>query len=175
MDSLVCAFRAEFESEDMTSHIAILQKLFMDMNIELRNHNQNELSEIMLTLRIMSKLGKEYNSFRDVWDSLPSEKQTFASLIERFCDIEKRETSSLQLVDRRFSRVNRRLLFQVKTRRGRKECETRKTGSRVKAASLDIGECPECPAKTEDQTSWERLQNRRYRHRSLVQQQVDRG
>ena len=96
LDSIVEQFYRlqKDESEDIITHIATLQKIFMDMNIELKNHQQNELSEIMLTLRIMSTLGKEYNSFRDVWDSLPSEKQTLTSLIERLCNIEKREAKS---------------------------------------------------------------------------------
>ena len=91
LDSIVEQFYRvqKDETEDMITHIANLQKLFMDMNVELRNHKLNELSEIMLTLRIMSTLGKEYNSFRDVWDSLPADKQTLSLLIERLYNIEK--------------------------------------------------------------------------------------
>ncbi|XP_028966619.1 uncharacterized protein LOC114828079 [Galendromus occidentalis] len=94
LDSLVEQFYRlqKDDSEDMITHIATLQKLFMDMNLELKKHHQNELSEIMLTLRIMSTLGKEYNSFRDVWDTIPAGEQTVNLLIEKLCNIEKRDS-----------------------------------------------------------------------------------
>jgi hypothetical protein len=51
------------------------------------NHNENALSEHMLTGRILSTLGKEY-SFKDVWDTIPASTQTLNLLIEKFCAIE---------------------------------------------------------------------------------------
>ena len=149
VDSLVEQFYRlqRDESEDMITHISILQKLFMDMNIELRNHNQNELSEIMLTLRIMSTLGKEYNSFRDVWDSLPSEKQTLASLIERLCNIEKRETAAGERV---FLARKQKTVAPSKDKK-KKERVIDKKKFPCKGCN-ELGHwIAECPAKTEDQ------------------------
>jgi len=61
--------------EDITTHVVKLQKLFVDLNDELTKHNENTLSERMLTGRMLSTLGKEYN-FKDVWDTIPTSTQT---------------------------------------------------------------------------------------------------
>jgi hypothetical protein len=67
---------------------AKLQKLFVDLNDELAKHNENMLSERMLTGRILSTLGKEYDNFKDVWDTIPTNAQTLNLLIEKLCAIE---------------------------------------------------------------------------------------
>jgi len=43
------------------------------------------LSECMLTGRILSTLGKKYNSFKDVWDTIPTSTQTVNLLIKKPC------------------------------------------------------------------------------------------
>ena len=79
------------DQEDISAHIAKLQKLFMDLNDELAKHKENTLSERILNGRIMSTLGKEFDNFRDLWDTIPAEKQTLNLLIEKLCTIETRE------------------------------------------------------------------------------------
>ena len=69
-------------------HVAKLQKLFVDLNDELAKHSENTLSECMLTGRILSTLGKEYDNFKDVWDTIPTSTQTVNLLIEKLCAIE---------------------------------------------------------------------------------------
>ena len=49
---------------------------FVDLNDELAKHSENRLSEHMLTGRILSTLCKEYDSFKDVWDTIPTSAQT---------------------------------------------------------------------------------------------------
>jgi hypothetical protein len=74
--------------EDISTHVAKLQKLFVNLNNELAKHNENTLSECMLTGRILSTLGKEYDNFKDVWDTNPTSTQTLNLLIEKLCAIE---------------------------------------------------------------------------------------
>ena len=73
----------------MSTHVAKLQKLYVDLNDELVKHHENTLSERMLTGRILSTLGKEYN-FKDVWDTNPTSTQTVNLLVEKLCAIELR-------------------------------------------------------------------------------------
>jgi hypothetical protein len=42
----------------------------------------------MLTGQILSTLGKEYDNFKDVWDTILTNAQTLNLLIEKFCAIE---------------------------------------------------------------------------------------
>jgi len=72
----------------MSTHVAKLQELFVNLNDELAMHSENTLSERMLTGRILSTLGKEYDSFKDVWDAIPTSTQTVNLLIEKLCAIE---------------------------------------------------------------------------------------
>ena len=65
-------------------------KNFVDLNDELAKHSENMLSECMLTERILSTLGKEYDSFKDVWDTFPTSTQMVNLLIEKLCAIELR-------------------------------------------------------------------------------------
>ena len=67
-----------------------LQNLFIDLNDELAKHSENKLSERTLTGRILFTLGKERDSFKDVWDTVPTSKQTLNLLIEELCAIELR-------------------------------------------------------------------------------------
>ncbi|XP_046981358.1 uncharacterized protein LOC124550678 [Schistocerca americana] len=79
------------ESEDISAHLAKLQKLFVDLNDELSKHEENTLSERILNGRILSTLGKDYDNFKDLWDTIPTEKQSLNLLIEKLCTIELRE------------------------------------------------------------------------------------
>jgi hypothetical protein len=76
--------------EDISTHVIKLQKLFVDLNDELAKHSENTPSERMLTGRILSTLGKEYDSFKDVWDTIPTGTKTVNLLIEKLCAIELR-------------------------------------------------------------------------------------
>jgi len=76
--------------EDISTHVAKLQKLYVDLNVELAKHNENTLSERLLTGRNLSTIGKEYENFKDVWDTVPSSTQTVNLLIEELCAIELR-------------------------------------------------------------------------------------
>ncbi|KAL0279471.1 UNVERIFIED_CONTAM: hypothetical protein PYX00_001019 [Menopon gallinae] len=77
-------------SEDISTHIAKLQKLFMDLNNELEKNNENRLSDKILNGRILSTLGNEFDNFKDVWDIIPAEEQTVNLLMEKLCGIEMR-------------------------------------------------------------------------------------
>lgn len=81
------------ETEDISTHVAKLQKLFVDLNDELTKHEENSLSERMLNGRILSTLGKEYDNFKDLWDTIPSKSQNLNLLIEKLCTIELRDQS----------------------------------------------------------------------------------
>jgi hypothetical protein len=74
--------------EDIRTHVAKLQKLFVNLNDKLTKHSENTLSERMLTERILSTRGKEYDNFKDVWDTIPTSTQTVNLLIEKLCAIE---------------------------------------------------------------------------------------
>ena len=63
-------------------------KNFLNLNDELVQHSENILSECMLTGRILSTLGKEYDNFKDVWDTIPTSTQTANFLIEKLCAVE---------------------------------------------------------------------------------------
>ncbi|XP_049800094.1 uncharacterized protein LOC126235416 [Schistocerca nitens] len=82
------------KAEDISSHVAELQKLFVDLNDELTKHEENTLSERILNGRILSTLGKEYDNFKDLWDTIPTENQNLNLLIENLCAIELREQST---------------------------------------------------------------------------------
>ena len=76
--------------EDISTRSAKLQKLFVDLTDELAKHSENTLSERMLNWRILSTLGKEYDNFKDVWDTSLISTQTIHLLIEKLCAIELR-------------------------------------------------------------------------------------
>ncbi|XP_046993962.1 uncharacterized protein LOC124606044 [Schistocerca americana] len=79
------------ETEDIRAHVAKLQKLFVDLNDESAKHEENTLSERILNGGILSTLGKDYDNFNDLWDTIPIEKQSLNLLIEKLCTIELRE------------------------------------------------------------------------------------
>ena len=141
----------------MITHIANLQKLFMDMKLEFKNHKLNELSEIMLTLRIMSTLGKEYNSFRDVWDSLPAEKQTLASLIEKLCNIQMRDLHSSQTKASRSALVLHRKEFSEKQKSEKKKSKENLKERFPCRRCQELGHCAaECPKKLSEENTSEK-------------------
>ncbi|XP_049832911.1 uncharacterized protein LOC126273402 [Schistocerca gregaria] len=73
------------ETEDISAHVAKLQKLFVGLNNELAKHEENTLSERILNGRILSTLGKDYDNFKDLWATIPTEKQSLNLLIEKLC------------------------------------------------------------------------------------------
>lgn len=70
------------EKKDISTHVAKLQKLFVDLNAELTKYNKNTLSERILNDRIMSTLGNEYDNFEDLWDTIPTADQKLNLFIE---------------------------------------------------------------------------------------------
>jgi hypothetical protein len=48
---------------DISTYVVALQKLFVDLNDELTKHNENTLSEHMLTGRILTTLSTDYDNF----------------------------------------------------------------------------------------------------------------
>lgn len=96
------------EKEDITVHVAKLQKLFVDLNTELEKHEENTLSERILNGRILSTLGREYDNFKDLWDTIPTDQQKLNLLIEKLCSIEARELRMKQLLQQKTpkSRIN---------------------------------------------------------------------
>jgi hypothetical protein len=76
--------------EDISTHVAKLQKLFVDLDDELKKHSGNTLSKRILTERNMPTLGKEYDIIKDVWYAIPTSKQAVNLLIEKLCAIELR-------------------------------------------------------------------------------------
>jgi len=82
-------FQAQHDcKEDISMHVAKLQKLFLNLNDELAQHSENTLSEHMLIGRILSTLGKEYDNFKVLWDTIPTSTQTMNFLIEKLCAFE---------------------------------------------------------------------------------------
>jgi hypothetical protein len=74
--------------ENISTHVAKMQKLYVDLNDELAKHSENMLSEHRLTGQILSTLGKEYNNFKVVWDTIPTSTQMVNLLIEKLCAVE---------------------------------------------------------------------------------------
>jgi len=82
-------FQAQREcKEDISTHVVKL--LFVNLNDELVKHSENTLSERMLTGHILSTLGKEYDNFKDVWDTIPTSTQTVNLLIDKLYATELR-------------------------------------------------------------------------------------
>ncbi|XP_049829045.1 uncharacterized protein LOC126267783 [Schistocerca gregaria] len=79
------------ETEDISAHVAKLQMLFVDLNDELAKHEENTLPERILNGRILSTLGKDFDNFKDLLDTIPIEKQSLNLLLEKLCTIELRE------------------------------------------------------------------------------------
>jgi hypothetical protein len=76
--------------EDISVHVSKLQKLLVYLNDELAKYSENRLCERMLTSRIFSILGTEYDNVKDIWDTIPTSKQTVNLLLEKLCAIELR-------------------------------------------------------------------------------------
>lgn len=110
------------ESENISSHVAKLQNLFVDLNNELKKHNKNKLSECMLTARILSTFKKSYNYFKDLWDTIPEANQTVNLLIEKLCNIELRESKSTEQQNSAF--------FSHKTKNFKKSSADRKSSQK---------------------------------------------
>ncbi|XP_046988388.1 uncharacterized protein LOC124594081 [Schistocerca americana] len=135
------------ESEDISADVVKLQKLFVDLNDELSKHEENTLSERILNGRILSTLGKDYDNFKDLWDTIPTEKQSLNLLIEKLCTIELREKD-----------VNGSAAFVVSKTRKRQTSnqQVKMTKSQLKQKfpcnkCKQLGNWPaECPQNTRD-------------------------
>jgi hypothetical protein len=88
---LIESLQAQWDcKEDISTHVAKMQKVFVHLNDKWTKHSANTLSESKLTGRILSTLGKECDNFKDVRDTIHTSKQTVNLLIEKLCAIELR-------------------------------------------------------------------------------------
>lgn len=88
-------FNLQRESEiDVAAYVAKVEKLFADMNTDLRRRGSYDIPVELLHGRILASIGPEYQEFSNVWESLNDNKRTTNSLIEKLCTIEKRLMSS---------------------------------------------------------------------------------
>ncbi|KAK9701935.1 Zinc knuckle [Popillia japonica] len=68
----------------------------IDKELDEAGKKGKEFEERILNGRILSTLGKEFDNFKDIWDTIPSENQKLNLLIEKLCTIELRDQSSTE-------------------------------------------------------------------------------
>lgn len=78
---------------DIATYVALVEKLFHDMNVELRRRKSQDIPVELLHGQILSTVGPEYQEFNNVWESMDDSKRTTNNLIEKLCTIEKRLSS----------------------------------------------------------------------------------
>ncbi|KAF2896676.1 hypothetical protein ILUMI_09491 [Ignelater luminosus] len=69
--------------EDITAHVARLQRNFSELNDELKKLVTTELPELLLMSRTISKLPSEYLEFTRVWEFVSLGERTINKLTER--------------------------------------------------------------------------------------------
>lgn len=74
----------------ITEMFAALQKLFLEINRELKDLCNVQLPELILMSRIMSLLGPDYFEFKSVWESVDPKDRSVDKLLERLNLIEMR-------------------------------------------------------------------------------------
>ena len=85
--------------EDISTHVSKLEKLFHEMNEELRSLEEHELPMMLLMSRIMSTLPEDFFEFKSVWESVPVPERTINNLIERLRLIEMRLPGSSKNIE----------------------------------------------------------------------------
>lgn len=96
-------FQLKRQSDSVAQYVAKVEKLFYDMNSELKKRKVgNEIPVELLHGQILSTIGPEYQEFINVWESLPTEQQITSNLLEKLCTIEKRLASSVPSAESAF-------------------------------------------------------------------------
>ena len=70
--------------QEMTIHLSRLKTLFNDFNAEFRRSVMQELPEILLILKILNSLPKEYLSFVTSWKMLSTAERSIERLTTVF-------------------------------------------------------------------------------------------
>ncbi|XP_049813955.1 uncharacterized protein LOC126260663 [Schistocerca nitens] len=81
------------DKEDINTHVTKSQNPFVVLNDILQKHEEKVLSARILNGKILSMLGKEYDNFKYLWDTIPSKNRSVKLLIEKLCTIELRDQS----------------------------------------------------------------------------------
>ncbi|XP_046988542.1 uncharacterized protein LOC124594224 [Schistocerca americana] len=68
-----------------------------NLNDELTKHEENTLSERKLNGRIISLLGKGYDNFKDLWETIPLENLSMNLHIEKLCTIQLCEQNVMHI------------------------------------------------------------------------------
>lgn len=75
---------------NIASHVADLEQIFQEINVELKQLEKAELDEIILLSRVISTLPPQYFEFRSVWESIDVKNRDLRLLLERLRLIEMR-------------------------------------------------------------------------------------
>jgi hypothetical protein len=144
--------------EDISTHVTKQQKLFVDLNDELAKHSENTLSEHVLTGRILSSLGKKYDNFKDVLDTIPTSAQTVNLLIEKLFAIELRadklasaEATALVAHENDKKSNSMKVNSSKSTKRGADRAKQKLPCNKCKQLGQWAAECPQ-----KQQHSWDR-------------------
>ena len=88
--SLGMQFFASIEmDQEMTIHLPRLKTLFNDFNAEFRRSGMQELPEILLILKILNSLPKEYLSFVTSWKMLSTAERSIERLTTELCSFQR--------------------------------------------------------------------------------------
>ena len=88
--SLGMQFFASIEmDQEMTIHLSRLKTLFNDFNAEFRRSDMQELPEILLILKILNSLPKEYLSFVTSWKMLSTAERSIERLTTELCSFQR--------------------------------------------------------------------------------------
>ena len=88
--SLGMQFFASIEmDQEMTIHLSRLKTLFNDFNAEFRRSGMQELPEILLILKILNSLPKEYLSFVTSWKMLSTAERSIERLTTELCSFQR--------------------------------------------------------------------------------------
>jgi hypothetical protein len=72
---------------DIAAYVAKVEKLFADMNTELRRRGPYDIRIEVRHGQILATMGPEYQEFSNVWESLDDNKRTTNRPCEKLCTI----------------------------------------------------------------------------------------
>ena len=90
--SLGMQFFASIEmDQEMTTHLSLLKTLFNDFNAEFRRSGARnaELLEILLILKVLNFLAKQYLSFVTSWKMLSTSERSIERLTTELCSFKR--------------------------------------------------------------------------------------
>ena len=82
-------FASILMDQEMTIHLYWLKTLFNDFNAEFRRNCMQELPEILLILKILNSLPKEYLSFVTDWKMLSTTERSIKRLSTELCSFQR--------------------------------------------------------------------------------------